>query len=86
MCGYRGAGQRNPDDAESTAQQWSAILSGMHALGASRSTPLPAAAIARHVGMETAVVERHLRLMARVGLVRLARRGLRKGWLLGGEP
>lgn len=69
-------------DAESTAQQWSAILDSMHALAATGPLPVSATAIALRAGMGKWTVERQLRLMRRVGLVRHARRGWRRGWLL----
>jgi DNA-binding IscR family transcriptional regulator len=72
--------------AESTAQQWSLILSTMHRLAALNPAPVSTSVIAQHAGMEPALVERHLRSMARVGLVQQARNGTLGVWRLDREP
>lgn len=70
---------------DSTARQWATILDTMHSLSTTDRKPVPARRIAQHTGMGRLDVERHLRLMARVGLVCRTGRGQARGWLLGRE-
>jgi DNA-binding IscR family transcriptional regulator len=72
--------------AKSTAQQWSLILATMHDLALLDPTPVSTLVIAQRAGMEPAVVERHLRLMLRVGLVQQTRNGRSHGWQLDRDP
>jgi hypothetical protein len=65
-----------------TAEQWAAILRVMHTLSTDDAAPIPATLIAQHAKMASADVERHLELMARVGLVHRVKRGSTRGWLL----
>jgi DNA-binding IclR family transcriptional regulator len=87
MVGKRRAdGQQSTMAAETTAEQWVVILNVMHRLTTTDPAPLTAALIAQHAHMEQSSVERHLRSMARVGLVHQARHGRRGEWLLDHEP
>jgi len=86
MCRPRPHRQRDSLAATSTAQQWSEILEIMQTLATTSPTPIPTAVIAQRAKMEEADALRHLRLMARVGLVHRARQGWHWGWLLDRTP
>lgn len=70
---------------ESTAHQWSLILATMHMLATMDPAPVSALVIAQHSNLMPAIVERHLRSMARVGLVRHIRRPGYQCWQLQDE-